>query len=73
MYHRYEDGFVSNYDVHNLYGYYMTKAASEGFKTYDEHKRYLLFSRASYIGMHRHGGIWTGDNHSWWEHLLFKH
>ena len=20
--------------------------------------------------MHRYGGIWTGDNHSWWSHIL---
>ena len=29
----------------------------------------LLFSRSSYIGMHRYGGIWTGDNRSWWQQL----
>lgn len=22
--------------------------------------------------MHRYGGIWMGDNHSWWEHLLLS-
>ena len=22
------------------------------------------------FGMHRYGGIWTGDNHSWWSHIL---
>ena len=26
----------------------------------------------SCIGMHRYGGIWTGDNHSWWSHLLLN-
>ena len=31
-----------------------------------------MFSRASYIGMHRYGGIWTGDNKSWWSHLLLN-
>jgi alpha-glucosidase len=33
---------------------------------------FLLFSRASYIGMHKYGGIWTGDNHSWWDHILLN-
>ena len=47
----------------------MTKAAAEGFDRIDKNKRYLLFSRASSIGMHRYGGIWTGDNCSWWSHL----
>ena len=29
----------------------------------------MLFSRSSSIGAHRYGGIWTGDNGSWWSHL----
>jgi alpha-glucosidase len=32
-------------------------------------KRFLLFSRASSVGMHRYGGMWTGDTFSWWEHM----
>lgn len=24
------------------------------------------------IGMHRYGGIWTGDNKSWWFHILLN-
>ena len=55
--------------VHNLYGYNMTRAASEAFKTIAPNKRMLLFSRASFIGAHRYGGIWTGDNSSRWDHL----
>lgn len=56
--------------VHNLYGYNMARAASESFKELAPDKDILMFSRASYIGMHRYGGIWTGDNHSWWSHIL---
>ncbi|MGL5067824.1 MAG: glycoside hydrolase family 31 protein [Sarcina sp.] len=69
MHHDMDGEKVNHYDVHNLYGYNMTKAAAEGFEKIDENKRYLLFSRASSIGMHRYGGIWTGDNCSWWSHL----
>lgn len=58
--------------VHNLYGYNMTRAAAEGLAEFDPAKRYLLFSRSSYIGMHRYAGIWTGDNSSWWSHLLLN-
>lgn len=47
----------------------MTRAAGEAFERNHPEKRMLLFSRASYVGMHRYGGIWTGDNHAWWEHL----
>lgn len=56
--------------VHNIYGYNMTRAASEAFKRLVPDKDILMFSRASYIGMHRYGGIWTGDNYSWWSHIL---
>lgn len=69
MYHNIDEKIINHYDVHNLYGYNMTKAAAEGFDRIDKNKRYLLFSRASSIGMHRYGGIWTGDNCSWWSHL----
>lgn len=58
--------------VHNLYGYNMTRAAAEGLEEIDPDRRYLLFSRSSCIGMHRYGGIWTGDNCSWWEHILLN-
>ena len=60
---------LNHYDVHNLYGYHMTRSAAEGFERYDADKRHLLITRASHIGMAKHSGIWTGDNHSWWEHL----
>lgn len=58
--------------VHNLYGYNMTRAAGEALKKIAPDKKMLLFSRSSYIGMHRYGGIWTGDNQSWWSHILLN-
>lgn len=58
--------------VHNLYGYNMTRAAGEAFEELEPDKRILMFSRSSYIGMHRYGGIWQGDNLSWWSHLLLN-
>lgn len=72
FYHNINGEKINHYKVHNLYGYNMTRAAGEGLNIIDSSKRFLLFSRASYIGMHRYGGIWTGDNHSWWEHLLLN-
>lgn len=67
------DGVKVRHDkVHNLYGFYMTKAAAEAFDQIAPNQRILLFSRSSYIGMHRYGGIWTGDNESWWSHLLLS-
>ncbi|MGF1758579.1 hypothetical protein L4D76_11655 [Photobacterium sagamiensis] len=70
IWHQSEDGSRINHEqVHNLYGQKMTQAAAEGFAELDPDKRFLMFSRASAIGGHRYGGIWLGDNHSWWEHL----
>ena len=67
------DGRMVRHDkVHNLFGYNMTKAAGEEFERIDPDRRFLLFSRSSYIGMHRYGGIWTGDNKSWWNHILLN-
>lgn len=73
FWHRDRDGSrINHYHVHNLYGYNMTRAASEGFSRSRPHERTLMFSRASSIGAHRYGGIWTGDNKSWWSHILLN-
>ena len=48
--------------VHNLFGYNMTRAAGEAFERLEPDKRILIYSRSACIGMHRYGGIWTGDN-----------
>lgn len=69
MYHNIDGTLVCHDRVHNLYGYNMTKAASQAFERLSPDKRILMFSRASYIGMHRYSGIWMGDNQSWWSHI----
>lgn len=72
FYHNYKGQKVCHKDVHNLFGYYMTRSASEAFDRIMPDKRILMYSRASYIGMHRYSGIWQGDNMSWWSHLLMN-
>lgn len=69
FYHNYQGQKVLHEDVHNLFGYYMTRGAKEAFDELVPDERILMVSRASYIGMHRYGGIWTGDNQSIWSHL----
>ncbi|MBQ2604846.1 MAG: alpha-glucosidase [Clostridia bacterium] len=69
MYHNINGESVCHDRVHNLYGYKMTTSASNAFKEIAPDKNILLFSRASYIGMHRYSGIWMGDNQSWWSHI----
>ena len=72
FYHNTPDGRFVHSKVHNLYGYKMTESAAEALKKLRPDEPTLLFSRASYIGAHRSGGIWTGDNHSWWSHILLS-
>ena len=72
FYHNVNGEMVCHEKVHNLYGYYMTRSAGEAFERIDPDRRFLMFSRSSYIGMHRYGGIWTGDNKSWWSHILLN-
>lgn len=68
FFHQLQGKTYQNEDVHNQYGYMMTKSASEGLRKHLG-QRPLLLSRASSIGMHAYGGIWTGDNSSWWSHI----
>ncbi len=68
---------VNHYDVHNLYGYNMTRGAMEAMDALradasQKTGRPLLYSRSSYIGAHRYGGVWTGDNHSYWGDILLS-
>lgn len=72
FFHNVQGEMVRHDRIHNLYGFQMTRAAGEALQKISPEKRYLLFSRSSYIGMHRYGGIWTGDNKSWWSHLLLN-
>ena len=72
FYHNVDGEMVRHDKVHNLFGYNMTRAAGEAFERLCPDKRILMFSRSSYVGMHRYGGIWTGDNKSWWQHLLLN-
>ncbi|MDE7478283.1 MAG: alpha-glucosidase [Lachnospiraceae bacterium] len=72
FYHNINGKMVRHDLVHNLFGFNMTRAAGEALQKIAPDKKMLLFSRSSYIGMHRYGGVWTGDNQSWWSHILLN-
>lgn len=72
FYHLYHGKRIRHDKVHNLFGFNMTKAAGEAFERLSPEKKILMFSRSSFIGMHRYGGIWCGDNRSWWSHILLN-
>lgn len=70
FYHEVDGQKVRHDQVHNLYGSSMTRAAGEAFADLRPGQRTLLYSRSSFIGSHRYGGIWLGDNNSSWAQLL---
>ncbi len=57
-----------HWKVKNVYGYNMQRAVAEMLE--NEERRPFLISRSAYAGIQKYGGVWTGDNHSWWEHIL---
>ena len=73
FYHKNDSGKIINHKkVHNLYGINMVKATADGIKTFIKNERYLLMSRSSFPGIGNFAGVWTGDNASWWEHLILN-
>ena len=70
FYHEVDGQKVRHDQVHNLYGGSMTRAAGEAVVDLRPGQRTLLYSRSSFIGSHRYGGIWLGDNNSSWAQLL---
>ena len=70
FYHEIDGKRIRHDRVHNLYGGNMTRAAGEAFAKERPDTRTLLYSRSSFIGSHRYGGIWLGDNNASWNQLL---
>ena len=54
---------------HNVYGMQMIRATRQGVMEANPGKRPFVLSRANYIGGHRYGATWTGDNSANWPHL----
>ena len=47
----------------------MNEATREAFRTQRPNERGFVLTRAGYAGVQRNAAVWTGDNHSWWEHI----
>ncbi len=58
--------------IHNTYGSLMVRSVREGLLRHRPDERPFVISRAGYAGLQRHAMQWTGDNSSWWEHLLMS-
>jgi len=57
---------------HNAYGLLMCRATYEGFSDLKPDERPFIVTRSAYAGIQRYSAVWTGDNHSWWEHLAMS-
>ena len=55
--------------LHNAYGNGMNQATRLAFERYRPDERGFVLTRAGYAGVQRSAAVWTGDNHSWWEHI----
>ncbi|MEO1584173.1 MAG: TIM-barrel domain-containing protein [Planctomycetota bacterium] len=62
-------GTLPHARFHNVYGMLMVKASREGIMAANPEKRPFVLSRANYIGGHRYGATWTGDNTANWFHV----
>ena len=55
--------------LHNAFASGMNAATRKAFTTHRPDERGFVLTRAGYAGIQRYAAVWTGDNHSWWEHI----
>ena len=64
---------IEHREWHNLYGYYMQQATSEGLTLRSpdptNKMRPFVLTRSFWAGSQRFGAMWTGDNKAEWSHL----
>lgn len=59
----------SHLRYHDVYGMLMIRASREGIMKVNPDKRPFILSRSGYLGSHRYGATWTGDNSSTEEYM----
>jgi alpha-glucosidase len=60
---------VPHRQVRNLYANGMAEATVAGLRELRPGKRPFVLTRSGFLGIQRHAAVWTGDNHSTWQHL----
>jgi alpha-glucosidase len=66
----YDGGKLSSQKkMHNLYGFLMCRAASDGLNHLHPNERQFLLTRAGFAGIQRYSAVWTGDNEATEDHL----
>ncbi|KAJ9211489.1 CAZyme family GH31 [Paecilomyces variotii] len=63
---------VSEYDVHNLWGYQILNATYHGLLKVWEDKRPFIIGRSTFAGSGKWAGHWGGDNTSLWAYMFFS-
>lgn len=60
---------IEHRDIHNMYGFLVTKATYKGLTTFAPNRRPFILTRSFFAGSQRYAMVWTGDNMAKWEHL----
>ncbi len=66
----YDGHLTTHKQGRNVYGLEMTRASYEGARKAMK-KRPFLLTRAGYAGLQRYTALWTGDNRSEDDHMLY--
>uniref|UniRef100_A0A8C6XHF7 P-type domain-containing protein n=1 Tax=Naja naja TaxID=35670 RepID=A0A8C6XHF7_NAJNA len=61
-----------HYDVHSLYGYFMSIATDKALKTIFPERRSFLLSRSTFSGSGKFTGHWLGDNFATWNDIKWS-
>lgn len=59
----------SHLQFRNLYANYEARATFDGFRRWKPLERSFILTRSGHCGIQKYAALWTGDNHTSWEHL----
>ena len=62
----------SHLKFRNQYGNLEARATNDGFARWKKGQRSFVLTRSATCGIQKYAAVWTGDNHSTWNHLRFN-